>query len=74
VVSCCEHGNETLGSAKGREFLDHLNKCRILRKGSSQLLKLISLNMSQTQDGMVQCVATFSLNHTLQGPVYVLLS
>jgi len=27
VAGHCEHGNELLGSMKGRKFLDHLSDC-----------------------------------------------
>jgi hypothetical protein len=31
VVESCEHGNESLGSIKGRSFLDQLNDCQLLK-------------------------------------------
>jgi hypothetical protein len=35
VKDCCEHGNETLASIKGREFLDYPSDYQILKKDSA---------------------------------------
>jgi len=35
VVGSCEHGNETSGSVKGREFLDYLSNYYNLKKDSA---------------------------------------
>jgi hypothetical protein len=35
VAGCCEHGNEPSGSIKGREFLDKLSDCQLLKKDSA---------------------------------------
>jgi len=35
VVSSCENGNETSGSIKGREFLEHLSDYQLLKKDSA---------------------------------------
>jgi hypothetical protein len=33
VAGSCEHGNETSGSIKGKEFLGQLSGCSIFKKG-----------------------------------------
>jgi hypothetical protein len=35
VAGSCEHGNEHSGSIKGREFLDELTDCWLLKKVSA---------------------------------------
>jgi hypothetical protein len=35
VAETCEHGNDTSGSIKGREFIDHLSGCQILKQNSA---------------------------------------
>jgi hypothetical protein len=34
-VCLCEHGNESLGSIKGREFLNHMNDYHLFEEDSS---------------------------------------
>jgi hypothetical protein len=34
VAGCCEHGNESLGSIKDREYLGQLIICQLLKKDS----------------------------------------
>jgi hypothetical protein len=34
VSGFCDHGNEISGSIKGREFLDCLSDCQLVKKGS----------------------------------------
>jgi hypothetical protein len=34
MAGSCEHGNVNSGSIKGREFLDQVNDCQILKKES----------------------------------------
>jgi hypothetical protein len=36
MADSCKHANESLGSAKGGEFLDYLTDTQILKKDSSQ--------------------------------------
>jgi hypothetical protein len=38
VEDRCEHGNETLGSIKHREFLDFLSDCHLLKRDCSMEL------------------------------------
>jgi hypothetical protein len=35
VAISCEDGNESLGSIKGREFIDKLNDYQLLKKNSA---------------------------------------
>jgi hypothetical protein len=35
VVDTCDHGNEPVGSIKGREFLDYLSEYLLLKKDSA---------------------------------------
>jgi hypothetical protein len=35
ATASCEHGNEPSGSMKGREFLDYLSDCYLLKKDSA---------------------------------------
>jgi hypothetical protein len=35
MASSCEYGNEAAGSVKEAEFLDQLNDCQLLMKGSA---------------------------------------
>jgi hypothetical protein len=35
VARFCEHGYEPSGSIKGREFLDHLSDCQLLKEDSA---------------------------------------
>jgi hypothetical protein len=37
VAGSCEHGNEYLGSIKGREFLNYLTENYVLKKDSIPL-------------------------------------
>jgi hypothetical protein len=41
MAGFCENGNEPSGSIKGREFLDYLSDCQLLKKDSAPWCYLI---------------------------------
>jgi hypothetical protein len=59
MASFCEHGNESLGSVKCREFLDLLRVLQLLKKGCTpwslvtlQLAKVTGLRSNISQNKM----------------------